>query len=177
MISESRTGNHSDCIRQFYPVRYNSNLLKMRTSWYLYQKINFKLPLREKCPNTELFQVRIFLFSDWIRRFTFYTVSWLIISLAHLGEQTFLKWMCICFSQPLALSPIFPATAQYNATLSTLVFLLLQKSESTLHVRYCCVIRAWSSDFNPSSYLQLWIGCVHQSYTPGTFLGDYFLKE
>ena len=26
--------------------------------------------LREKCPNTELFLVRIFLYSDWIRRFT-----------------------------------------------------------------------------------------------------------
>ena len=26
--------------------------------------------LREKCPNTELFMVRIFLYSDWIRRFT-----------------------------------------------------------------------------------------------------------
>ena len=25
-------------------------------------------PLREKCPNTELFLVRIFLYSDWIRR-------------------------------------------------------------------------------------------------------------
>ena len=27
------------------------------------------LTLREKCPNTELFLVRIFLYSDWIRRF------------------------------------------------------------------------------------------------------------
>ena len=26
--------------------------------------------LRENCPNTELFLVRIFLYSDWIRRFT-----------------------------------------------------------------------------------------------------------
>ena len=29
-----------------------------------------KSTLREKCPNTELFLVRIFLYSDWIRRFT-----------------------------------------------------------------------------------------------------------
>ena len=29
-----------------------------------------KWPLREKCPNTELFLVRIFLYSNWIRRFT-----------------------------------------------------------------------------------------------------------
>ena len=28
------------------------------------------LSLREKCPNTELFLVRVFLYSDWIRRFT-----------------------------------------------------------------------------------------------------------
>ena len=28
------------------------------------------LPLREKCPNTELFLVRIFLFSDWIQENT-----------------------------------------------------------------------------------------------------------
>ena len=32
--------------------------------------------------------------------------------------------------------------------LSTLVFLLLQKLEFTLHVRYCCVIRTWSSEFS-----------------------------
>ena len=28
------------------------------------------MTLREKCPNTELFLVRIFLYSDWIQRFT-----------------------------------------------------------------------------------------------------------
>ena len=28
------------------------------------------VPLREKCPSTELFLVHIFLYSDWIRRFT-----------------------------------------------------------------------------------------------------------
>ena len=58
------------------------------------------------------------------------------------------------------------------STPSTLVFPLLQKFEFTLHVRYCCVIRAWSVDLNPSSYLQLWIGCVHQSYTAGASLGE-----
>ena len=52
--------------------------------------------------------------------------------------------------------------------LSTLVFLLLQKFEFDLHVRYCCVIIALSSNFNPPSYLQLWIGCVHQSCAAGT---------
>ena len=58
------------------------------------------------------------------------------------------------------------------STLSTLVFLLLQKFEFTLHVRYCCVIRAWPSDFNPSSYLQLWVGNVHQNHTAGASVGE-----
>ena len=47
------------------------------------------------------------------------------------------------------------------STLSTLVFLLLQKFEFTLHFKLCCVIREWSRNFNPSSYLQPWIGSVH----------------
>ena len=58
------------------------------------------------------------------------------------------------------------------STLSILVFLLLQKFEFTLHIKFCCVIREWSSDFNPSSYLQPWIGSVHQSYTAGASLGE-----
>ena len=62
------------------------------------------------------------------------------------------------------------------STLSTLVFLLLQKFVFALHVRYYCVIRAWSSDFNPSSYLQLWICSVHQSYTAGAFLGEELIE-
>ena len=32
---------------------------------------SFRIPLREKCPNMELFLVRIFLHSDWIWRFTY----------------------------------------------------------------------------------------------------------
>ena len=63
--------------------------------------------------------------------------------------------------------------AQPNiSTLSALVFLLLQKFELTLLVRYCCVIRTLSSNFNPSCYLQLWLGSVHQSYTAGASLGE-----
>ena len=58
------------------------------------------------------------------------------------------------------------------STLSTLVFLLLQMFEFTLHFKFCCVIREWSSDFNPSSFLQPQIGSVHQSYTAGPFLGE-----
>ena len=56
--------------------------------------------------------------------------------------------------------------------LSILVFLLLQNSKFALHVRHCCDIRTWSSDFNPSSYLQLWIDSVHQSHTAGASLGE-----
>ena len=39
---------------------------------YFYDFVNFitKVSLREKCTNTEVFLVRIFLYSDWIRRFT-----------------------------------------------------------------------------------------------------------
>ena len=81
--------------------------------------------------------------------------------MAQLGEQIFLKCLGNCFFS--ALGP------QVNiSTPSTLVFLHLQKFEFTCHVRYCCVIRAWSSNFNTSSYLQLWIGCVHQCYTAVT---------
>ena len=58
------------------------------------------------------------------------------------------------------------------STPSTLVFLLQQQSEFTLHLRYCCVIRVWSSDFNLSSYLQVLIGSIHQSYTAGTSLRE-----
>ena len=43
MISGCHTGNHSDFIQQFYPMRYNSNVLEIKASWYLYRKINFKL--------------------------------------------------------------------------------------------------------------------------------------
>ena len=51
------------------------------------------------------------------------------------------------------------------STPSTLIFLILQNFEFTCHIRHCCVTRVGSSNFNPSSYLQLWIGCVHQCYT------------
>ena len=51
------------------------------------------------------------------------------------------------------------------STPSTLIFLILQNFEFTCHVRHCCVTRAWSSNFNPSPYLQLWIGSIHQCYT------------
>ena len=37
---------------------------------YLYDNINAILTLREKCPNTELFLVRVFLYSDWIQENT-----------------------------------------------------------------------------------------------------------
>ena len=43
------------------------------TSWLLFSFIVTDA-LREKCPNTEFFLVRIFLHSDWIRRDTLYSV-------------------------------------------------------------------------------------------------------
>ena len=48
MISELRAGNHSDFIQSFYPLRYNSNVLKLKTSWYLQRKINFILPIKNQ---------------------------------------------------------------------------------------------------------------------------------
>ena len=58
------------------------------------------------------------------------------------------------------------------STLSILVFLLLQKFEFTLHFKFCCIIREWSSDFNLPSYLQLWIGSLHESYAAVASLGE-----
>ena len=58
------------------------------------------------------------------------------------------------------------------STLSTLVFLILQKIEFTLHFKFCCVLREWSSGFNPFSYLQPWIGSIYQSYTAVASLGE-----
>ena len=105
----------------------------MKTSWYLYRKINFKLLI-----NNQLGPAR---------------------------RVNISKMFGYLFFSALGSQPNI-------STLSTLVFLLLQKFKFALHVRYCCVIRAWSSDFNPSSYLQLWIGCVHQSCTADTSLGE-----
>ena len=104
MISETRTGNHSNFIQKFCPIRYTSNVLKMKRSWYLF-------------PST------------------------------------------------LGLQPNI-------LTLSTLVSLLLQKFEFTFLFKFSCVSREWSSDFNPPSYLQPWIGSVHQSYIVGASLGE-----
>ena len=39
----------------------------------------YLVSLREMCPNTELFLVRIFLYSDWIRRFTCKSLYWVWI--------------------------------------------------------------------------------------------------
>ena len=43
MISETLTGNHSNFVEESYPTRYNSNVLKMKRSWYLLRKINFNI--------------------------------------------------------------------------------------------------------------------------------------
>ena len=133
MISAPHTGNHSDFIQLFYPLRYNSNGMKLKATCYLQQQINFKLLIKNQ--------------------------------LGPARRAKISKMFGYLFFSALGPQPNI-------STLSTLVFLLLQKFEFALHVRYCCIIRAWSSDFNPSSYLQLWIGCVHQSCTADTSLGE-----
>ena len=105
----------------------------MKTSWYLYRKINFNFLINNQ------------LGPAW-------TVN---IS----------KMFGYLFFSDLGSQPNI-------STLSTLVFLLLQKFKFALHFRYYCAIRAWSSDFNPFSYLQLWISSIHQSHTAGASLGE-----
>ena len=133
MISEPHTGNHSDFIQSFYPLRCNSNVLKLKTSWYLQRKINFKLLIKNQ--------------------------------LGPARRAKISKMFGYLFFSALGPQPNI-------STLSTLVFLLLQKFEFALHVRYCCIIRALSSDFNPPFYLQLWRVCVHQRCKADTSLGE-----
>ena len=48
-------------------LHYHSNMALNTYSFWLRE---VAMTLREKCPNTELFLVRIFLYLDWIWRFT-----------------------------------------------------------------------------------------------------------
>ena len=90
-------------------MRYNSNVLKMKTTWSLYRKTNFKLLINN------------YLGPAWRR------------SISKMFGYLFFS----------ALVP------QANiSTPSTLVFLLPQKFEFTLHFRYCGIIIAWSGNFN-----------------------------
>ena len=54
------------------PVKYLELFAKIINSFRSLTIItkSLSLALREKCPNTEFFLVRIFLYLDWIRRFT-----------------------------------------------------------------------------------------------------------
>ena len=64
--------NNSNC--HWVIAIYTKIYLNARS--YLTKEKTFKSTLtvlREKCPNTELFLVRILLYSDWIRRFTNFT--------------------------------------------------------------------------------------------------------
>ena len=124
-------------------MRYNSNKLEMKTSSYLYRKINFKLLTNNQ------------------------------IGPARRANITKMFWY-LFFSSLDPQCNISPA-AQYSPTLSNLIVLLLQKFESTL--TSSTVASLERDHFNPSSYLKLWIGCVHQSYIVGASFGDYFLKE
>ena len=126
MISAPHTGNHSDFIQLFYPLRYNSNGMKLKATCYLQQQINFKLLIKNQLGPARRAKI------SKMFGYLFFSA---------LGPQSNIS------------------------TLSTLVFLLLQKFEFSLQVRYCCIIRAWLNDSNPSSHLQLWIVCVHQRCT------------
>ena len=54
------------------------------------------ISLREKCPNTEFFLVRIFLYSDWIRKFM--SKSWYSVRIQENVDQNTLR-VCPSFSQ------------------------------------------------------------------------------
>ena len=64
----------------YNPKGSNLDLFFLKTYWFwdyfmMFQTSSNKTSsyftkLREKCPNKQLFLVRIFLYSDWIRRFT-----------------------------------------------------------------------------------------------------------
>ena len=133
MICEPHTGNHRNFVQSFYPLRCNSNVLKLKTSWYLQRKINFKLLIKNQ--------------------------------LGPARRAKISKMFGYLFFSALGPQPNI-------STLSTLLVLLLQKFEFALRVRYCCIISAYSSDFIPSPYLQLWIICVDQKCTADTSLGE-----
>ena len=80
--------------------------------------------------------------------------------MAYLREQRFLKWLGIWF---LSLWPLNPEHTGFSH--STKVW-----TWSPCQVLLChySVVK-W---FYPSSYIQLWIGCVHQSCAAGTPLGE-----
>ena len=80
--------------------------------------------------------------------------------MAQLGEQRFQKRLSICF---LSLWPFKHEHTGFSPSTKGWIY---------LRVRHCSFIRALSSDFNPSSYLQLWAGCVHQSHAAGASLGE-----
>ena len=106
------------------------NVVKLKTSWHLQRKTNFKLLIKNRFGPA--------------RR-------------AKISKMFGYLFFSALEPQPNIL------------TLNTLVFLPVKFA---LNVRYCCIIRAWSSDLNPSSYLQLWISCVQQSCTADTSLGE-----
>ena len=60
----------------YYVPTFNaSTLIYLKTStknWLIFETSFHSNALREKCPNTEFFLVRIFPHSDWIRRYTSY---------------------------------------------------------------------------------------------------------
>ena len=57
---------------ELYPTFFWYNFQAVAYFPFVPCNVSLELPLREKCPNTEFFWVRIFLHSDWIRRDTEY---------------------------------------------------------------------------------------------------------
>ena len=57
---------------ELYPTFFWYNFQAVAYFPFVPCNVSLELPLREKCPNTEFFWVRIFLHSDWIRRDTPY---------------------------------------------------------------------------------------------------------
>ena len=66
----------SKCLRIIWSHLLKKSLMEnfiLRSDWYFLKisrsvaRTPANLSLREECPNTELFLVRIFLYSDWIR--------------------------------------------------------------------------------------------------------------
>ena len=137
MISETHTGNHINFIQEFYPVRYNSNVLKMKRSWYLQRKINFNILINNQ--------------------------------LAQYGEQIFLKCLGICFSQPLALSPIFqPRAPQFFSFYESLNLHSTSSSVASLESGHVILIRLLISSNEYAAFIKIILA--------GASLGDQLIE-
>ena len=76
-------------------------------SSFLSYHIFYKISLREKCPDTELFLDRIFKHSDWMWRFTELTINSVFGHFLRSTRSTSLKWRFIAASSLPPISKIF----------------------------------------------------------------------